>query len=350
MFYYGVKSKDHIIDMATRICAALGNGKNNAADKLMIETTCAESQLAQYQDPTPNGAGRGLTQVDYIAWVDVVGRTRKKDKDIIEQVFGIVIDANSSHQSLDHDPLLALIICRLHYKLVEQEIPADLPGRAQYWKDHYNKTGKGTPEHYIESVITCDPFDDQSVQTPTQPEKKEKPMFGAITTAYSLAKSLGLTNWLDSKFEGSGESIQVAEKVIDVVKAVTGDKTESALLHISKDPIMAEKIKTSLIENEHEIDKLAFADRQSARDMYDGKHQQADKIADNIMTWNLPMIIFMVVVQVASIHYLGDQGAVLGVISNVIGMVLNALINERQQVSNFFFGSSLGSKLKNKPQ
>jgi hypothetical protein len=45
---------------------------------------------------------------------------------------------------------------------------------------------------------------------------------------------------------------------------------------------------------------------------------------------------------------LKDEGEVIAIVSNFIGIAMGHLFNERQSVINFFFGSSRGSKLKDR--
>lgn len=149
---YGLNNRAPLSVLAGMVTDVLGNGKNNTASNLLIETACAETQAGTFRDLTPNGAGRGVCQADEIGFIDVVERTRSKDKNLV--LFQLGYDLNKiRHEDLNEDPLLALIICRLHYKLRPEEIPVSVVDRAIYWKRFYNtKAGKGTPEHYLESV------------------------------------------------------------------------------------------------------------------------------------------------------------------------------------------------------
>lgn len=91
---------------------------------------------------------------------------------------------------------------------------------------------------------------------------------------------------------------------------------------------------------------MYYADLKSARDMYSSSHEQADKIADNVIKYNLFIVLFMVLVQCIVIMYV--DGKVAAVITGIVGTVTGALIQERNTVINFFFGSSKGSKDKDK--
>ena len=64
------------------------------------------------------------------------------------------------------------------------------------------------------------------------------------------------------------------------------------------------------------------------------------------MKYNLVIVFLLVIINVIAVWYLKNDAAVLAIISNFIGITLGALLNERQAVINFFFGSSMGSKNK----
>lgn len=86
-----------------------------------------------------------------------------------------------------------------------------------------------------------------------------------------------------------------------------------------------------------------LADIQNARAMYkETDHEMADDIAGKIINWNLVIIMALVGVQVYVI--ISVDGQVAAVITGVVGTVVGSLINERNTVVNFFFGSSKGSK------
>jgi uncharacterized protein (DUF697 family) len=97
--------------------------------------------------------------------------------------------------------------------------------------------------------------------------------------------------------------------------------------------------------------RLDTEDIQHARKMYiDTDHIQADAIADNVIKFNLPVIGGLVIVNIAAVMLLKDEGEVIAIVSNFIGIAMGHLFNERQSVINFFFGSSRGSKLKDRNQ
>lgn len=105
-----------------------------------------------------------------------------------------------------------------------------------------------------------------------------------------------------------------------------------------------QQLERMLHEYEIEEMRLRLEDRKDSRDMYRAKSEKADTIADSVMKWNLPVLMILVMINLAAIIWLDK--ALVAVISNIIGFALNALLNERSTVIQFFFGSSDGSKKK----
>lgn len=74
----------------------------------------------------------------------------------------------------------------------------------------------------------------------------------------------------------------------------------------------------------------------------------ADKIAKQIIERNLPIIAILVTINVSLIHFMQENAALIAIASSIIGGAVGYLFAERQAVINFFFGSSVGSKEKQK--
>ena len=150
--YYGLSSQDEAVRVARLICGALGNGSNNTAVKLLVETAQQETKLGAYRDPSPYAAGFGLCQFDEIAFEDVKHRTRSKTALKVYNTFGIDLK-KVQHREMELSPMLSMVFCRLFYRLIPDPIPKDLQGRALYWKKYYNTMkGKGTSSQYIHSA------------------------------------------------------------------------------------------------------------------------------------------------------------------------------------------------------
>lgn len=145
---YGISRQSQAAEMVKDVVQVLGGGR--LAELLLIETAQQETHLGLYRDPTKDGAGRGITQFDWIGVEDVIARTPQRLKDAVYESFGINLD-QLEHDDLDYQPLTCFILTRLKYRLIPSAIPDTLEGRANYWKQYYNTAaGKGQPEEYIQ--------------------------------------------------------------------------------------------------------------------------------------------------------------------------------------------------------
>ncbi len=141
---------------------------------------------------------------------------------------------------------------------------------------------------------------------------------------------------------------KVAPSVLDIVgDSIPGGKMIKSLLQNSNIELSVPQeaeLNEAIRQYELEEYQMLLDDRAGARAMYISKSVKADQIAESIMKWNLPMILGLVVLNILATLYLDK--ALLAIVANVIGFVLNALITERSTLIQFFFGSSEGSKTK----
>jgi len=96
-------------------------------------------------------------------------------------------------------------------------------------------------------------------------------------------------------------------------------------------------------ENRHDE-----ANRSKAHETYQVNHGMADSVAKQIIDRNLPIIGLLVIVNVSLVYFMSDKPSLIAIASNIIGVAIANLFNERQAIVNFFFGSSIGSKIKDK--
>ncbi len=150
--YYGLTGQFEASKICSRVCVVLGNGYNETAVQLLLETAMQETHLGKYRDPTPGGAGMGLCQFDEIAFLDVKQRTRHPDIAKIKRNFDVDL-MDIEHRELRFSPVLSFLFCRLFYRLIPEQIPKTVSERAAYWKKYYNTAkGKGTAEEYIHNA------------------------------------------------------------------------------------------------------------------------------------------------------------------------------------------------------
>jgi len=140
--------------------------------------------------------------------------------------------------------------------------------------------------------------------------------------------------------------LDLLDKIPSILaSAASGNWLGAISTLIQKDPKISQ-------EQELAIEKaitLEYQDMADARDMYKTTgHEMTDFIAKDIIKKNLPYIIGLVVANIAAVMILKGQGEIIAIVSNFIGIAIANLFMERQSVVNFFFGSSVGSKLKDK--
>lgn len=102
------------------------------------------------------------------------------------------------------------------------------------------------------------------------------------------------------------------------------------------------------LDRELEEYKLYVEDINAARTMYSTTgHDMADQIATRVIKWNLWVVLLAVVIEIGFVYFIDDK-ILIATVSTIIGSITTALLQERQQIINFFFGSSKGSKDKDK--
>lgn len=180
-------------------------------------------------------------------------------------------------------------------------------------------------------------------------KKKDKKPFSETKFGKFANKVTGLLPDL------AGDVLQIATSPNPIGASVNVLKEKLLGAQSNASPEQSEKIdelvaelERDRMEWEKEIFALEVEDKKSARVMYIQKSDQADDIATNVMSRNLPAIGVLILVEILSIIYLRERVEVIAIISTAIGAITQALITERLTVVQFFFGSSKGSKDKEK--
>lgn len=139
------------------------------------------------------------------------------------------------------------------------------------------------------------------------------------------------------------------DKAIALAKSITGTDNETdATEALKSDPDLLYKYELALLADKHIPDRLDLENTKDARSMYkETDHKQTDKIAHSIMRFNLWIIFALVGANIGVVSFITD-GALVAIASNLIGIVVGHLLSERKDVVNFHFGSSMGSKSKDK--
>jgi vacuolar-type H+-ATPase subunit I/STV1 len=153
----------------------------------------------------------------------------------------------------------------------------------------------------------------------------------------------------------------VVKKVGELLKSKAEKEEEArkALVEFEQYQLEWEK---EMYQLQIEAYKAEVSDRQSAREKYiQADRESADEIGRQIINRNLTYIFILLLVQVLvtlSAVFLANQfivekqtavtiGSSLGsVVGTAIGTVVGSLLQERNQVVGFHFGSSMGSRQK----
>ena len=170
-------------------------------------------------------------------------------------------------------------------------------------------------------------------------------MMEPISIALALAKFVPDVIGLFSKKNGR-KADEAMSTVTEIAEELTGASGKDAIEALDNNPNLQLEFKKAVMAHAQIKEQLAYEDRKNARAMYSHHNEKTDEISSWIMLFNLPVIIILVVIQIACMYLLKENAQLLALIANVVGYVTSALLNERQQVTNFRFGSSVGSKLK----
>ena len=142
--------KEIIDDVLTRM-EGIGIANTEEARNLVFETGMAESG---YRHLKQIGGGPALSFWQIEDWVaqDIYDNFITYRKAYIELVYKLGLIESDIPFCIFSNIGLAAAFCRLHYRRKPGAIPGTMPGRAAYWKKHYNTPlGRGTPEHYLEA-------------------------------------------------------------------------------------------------------------------------------------------------------------------------------------------------------
>lgn len=144
-----------------------------------------------------------------------------------------------------------------------------------------------------------------------------------------------------------------AEKALSaatgVIESITGKKGDEAVAAIEGSPELQLAFQKALMADKHIDEQMRYADRGNARDMYKHHHGMQDQVAKQIMSQNLWFVMTLVMANVAIMVFVpNDFAAAMQGVGTLIGMVINSLLKERQDLVGFNFGSSTGSKLPKK--
>jgi hypothetical protein len=154
-----------------------------------------------------------------------------------------------------------------------------------------------------------------------------------------------------------GDKVGKAVGVVNsLAESITGKSGDEAMEALSSSPELALEFKKALMADKHVAEEMRLKDVASAREMYTQQSGMADYVGKKIINENLlyisGLVIIYVLITIGMPIAFPTQGAlvsgVVGTVGPILGGVINQLSKERSDVISFLFGSSLGSKLKDK--
>ncbi len=160
-----------------------------------------------------------------------------------------------------------------------------------------------------------------------------------ITIAMGLAQfAPGIIKWMT----GSDKAADVAGKVIDVAKAVTGkDTPEGALQVLQADPALVMQFQQSMAQLEADLDRAYLADRQDAR------KRDAALIQAGLRNHRADTMYVLAVCVIVGLVYAVWQAADMSEFTKgVITLVLGRFLGYLDGIYNFEFGTTRTSRTK----
>jgi hypothetical protein len=142
-------------------------------------------------------------------------------------------------------------------------------------------------------------------------------------------------------FTNSDTAGQVAGKVIDIAKTVTGKRMpEEAVEAMKLDPALAIQFKTAVMANETDLERMYLADRQDARkrDVELAKAGRSNTRADVMVAIDAAgLLACLIVLALYRANMPGEVVALISTIASIFGLCL-------RDAHQFEFGSSRGSQ------
>ena len=147
-----------------------------------------------------------------------------------------------------------------------------------------------------------------------------------------------IVRWLS----GSDKAEQVAERVVDLAREVTGRSDPvDALAAVKADPAVALQFRTAVMEHEREFDAMYLADRQSAR------NRDVEYVRAGRNNWRADILALLAVAGlVTCVWFVARDSSLPERAVNAIMFVAGVLAAAVRDVYSFEFGSSRGSREK----
>ena len=128
------------------------NMHSDNAVNLLMGTAAQESNF-KYVRQIGGGPALGYFQMEPATFKDICNKWLiYQDQKLWAKVYELCNVKRFHPDDLAWNVKLMIVFARFHYRRVKEELPNDLEGYANYWKDHYNThLGKGKVSEFIEN-------------------------------------------------------------------------------------------------------------------------------------------------------------------------------------------------------
>lgn len=171
-----------------------------------------------------------------------------------------------------------------------------------------------------------------------------------IAAALKLLPLVPNIRKLWDKTEEPALKLQLATELVTTAKAalssseiVPRENPADYYTQLVANPAARDTFKERAAEREQEWRKLVLQDIQHARVHGEKYGDLVQQTANRVMGQNLYFAVMMVCVQIACMYIFKDNGVILALIGNVVGVVVGQLLAERMQVLSFLFGATFTS-------
>jgi len=125
------------------------------AVNLLMGTAAQESHLGVYIRQLGCGVAQGIFQMEAATLEDIKQNYLSYRPELSEIILKACNSMSITPDSLRWNLKLATCMARVHYLRVDEPLPDDLQGYAEYWKKYYNSyLGKGSTSEFIHNYKT----------------------------------------------------------------------------------------------------------------------------------------------------------------------------------------------------
>ena len=156
----------------------------------------------------------------------------------------------------------------------------------------------------------------------------------AIALAKTVAEKTGLSKWLGKKLGNS----KTASKVVEIAESVMGG---SKIDEATEEQVKA--MREALMANEIDLERIYAEDRNSARDMQKAALSQDDVFSKRFIYYLASFWSAVSALYVFLITFIDIPEDSVRFADTCLGFILGTVI---ATIINFFYGSSMGSKIK----